>query len=653
MTIIPPPIPVDPFTITFRGSFGRFRTESSHALQYLQSTLRAKDLGRLSTASETFDIRDIDFEELIQRDIDWARVGYIANDYLSAGQGRPIFFPPLLVCLVVLDDDGKLKPSYNGVDPERLEMPDKTKILRRTYDKDGFQLDLYETSAKFTDRTIEWEGATEPVPFLDYVAKLSVNPDRCRLVVLDGQHRLQALRQLLNNADTRAIVSNVEQPICIVWMPNAKQGDHEHIVQDLRDVFVTVNSKSRSVSGHFTLLLRDNSYAAATVRAIADAWKNDQTNGWSRLHLLEWNTREDKSTEQRLRSFSITTITIVASVLQTYLFNVSGLAPTLLKLKERETDLETADEDFDYRAMKDLARGLAVNRIVDEQIHQHLVPALNYLLRALRPYRDLEALLNTAFTEQKQQIDRGNPALASLRRYLERFIYRSDEMFDDLAKGAWDAFREKVKPSTDDRVYFLSVFQQGYIRFWLSLARMLSVYGISALDSAKAIVQATDVFAANPRHQYLNDEKLYVQRVLWRGGAVNYNSAWAKEAWTNIQVAALLRTDVMGALLKALPDEALSKDQSEAFQQEASAMALRAALSYTSRLEDEITEEIKKNLAFHFGETQAGVLRDLRVANPEAFDQEIGKVAREEFRQALDSLSGTLQLKTSQLRPVE
>ncbi|MGJ5998872.1 hypothetical protein ACSBR8_27005 [Pseudomonas aeruginosa] len=646
MAMVPGPKSVDVFSLKFRGSFGRFQTDSSHTLNYLSTTLRIGQLTKLHVASDIFNIRRVDFEELIQRDIDHSRVVKIADGYLKKGAQRAVFFPPLLVCLAVMDDDDTLKSNYESV--EQLAIANST--LSTVYDRDGFKLDLYQAE-QGQGRSIDWLG--EQVQFFDYAAMLGVNPDRTKLVTLDGQHRLRALLMLNNNPETRHIVANVEQPVCIVWMPQATVGSDEQIVKDLRDIFVTVNTEPQRVSGHFILLLNDSSNAASAVRSLAEAWKKDLgTNDWSRLHLLEWNTRDNQSTDSRLRPFSITTVSIIASVLEVYLFGVARLGAAMLKLNEVEGEITEADPDYDISGLRDQAPGLRLDPIMRKQMDLHLTPALDYLLRHLRPYRELESRLDQAFDKVKQQAARGNPASASLMTYLGRFVYTEREMFDELAHGAWGAFKADTQVPAKDVIYMRQAFQQGYMRFWLMLAREVVHHGVGNMETVKAAVAATNVFVACPSYDYLSEHQAYARRVLWKNDNINFSANWARDAWSDIQTAALLRKDVRAALLDELKTS-LDSEQQTIIDRRLQTLGMDAALRYSATLLDQIVRDVKRNLADFFGETEAGVLRDQRKNDRETFDRRVGEMAREKFDDALARFANQLEQLPADLLPVE
>lgn len=647
MATVPGPKNIDVFSLKLRGSFGRFQTNSSHTLNYLSTTLRIGQLDKLHVAADVFNISRVAFEELIQRDIDHSRVVRIADGYLKMGAERAVFFPPLLVCLVVMDGNDAIKPNYDSV----VQHPIIDGTLRTTYDRDGFQVDLYQAEQGQGGRSIDWLG--ESADFYDYAAMLGINPERTKLVTLDGQHRLQALRLLNNRQETKYIVANIEQPVCIVWMPLAIEGADEQIVKDLRDIFVTVNSEPQRVSGHFILLLDDYSNAASAVRSLANAWKHEEApNGWSRLHLLEWNTRENQSTDARLRPFSITTVSIIASVLEDHLFGVPRLAPAMLKLSECEAELQEANPEFDASGMRNQAPGLRVDPIIRKQIDSHLTPALTYLLRKLRPYRDLEGRLDEAFTKVRQQIERSNPASTSLSIYLSRFVYTEREMHDELAPGAWAAFKADNQVPIKDLIYMRQAFQQGYIRFWLALARELAHHEVDNMDVVHAAVAASNAFVACPDFDYLSEHQPYTRRVLWKNDTINFSANWAREAWTDVQVATLLRNDVRAALIASLQPK-MKHEQSQAFDRRLYTLGLEAALRYSSTLLNQIQRDVKRNLADFFGDTEAGVLRDMRKSNPSDFEDITRKKGMEKFEEALARFANQLEQTPTDLWPEE
>jgi hypothetical protein len=649
MSKIPGRRPLNKFDRTYRGSFGRFQTNNSSPLNYLLTSLRVSDIRELSTASEVFDLDTIPFDELIQRDIDQARVRRIANEYLRGGRNRAVFFPPLIACVALLDgesDGSRLKNQYESVTEERQDDE-----LITTFDLDGFQLKLHAAESTYSDRRISWNG--ESVSFFDYAAELSLNSRRTKLVVLDGQHRLEALRSLDHTIENKQVISSIELPICIVWPPKAQVGaNNESIITEFRDLFVTINTEPQRVSGHFILLLRDTSYTAMVVRELADNWKGDKAGGWSRLHLLEWNTREDERVDQRTRSFSITTISIVARVLRAHLFEHTGLAATLLDLNSRHRDLHAAQPDFDAHSLDDDTQAPAIDGIVRDQIRRRLLPALNTLLREFRPYKTQEAHLGAAFERMKQEMDQLNPACTSLHNYLARFIYSPAEMFDSVAPGAYADFRAWAAVPELDQIYFLSVFQQAFLRFWLRIAYALSEV-CPVEETALCAVKALEAFAAkvpSANHTlYLSSEQPYCGRVLWKNESVNFSPEWARTAWVNALLATLLRGNVRAAALEKIPTARLTQDAKERLDQRLQDIGLAAAREYAERLWEETLRETRNNLGDHFGEIRAGQLREIKQTNLKEFEQAVSAKAQDRYQVAVALFANRLDRRTEEL----
>jgi len=540
------------FTKEVRGSFGRFKTDHSYQIYYLSTSVPISDVNELSTAAELFSSEKIEFEELIQRDIDHSRVQKIANDYLSKGQGRVVFFPPLLACVVLVDEDGSLQKQYSKIEPESFEDPDLGPVLRTTWDQDGFQLDLPKADSESSDRKIEWQGSNQY--FHDFAATLRLNPKRAKLVVLDGQHRLEAIRLLQKNPEQQKIIAGIEIPICVIWAPEATASDtnKENMMQDFRELFVRVNSEPRKVSGHFIILLKDDSYSAMTLRRLADYWKLvEEPNKWSRLHLLEWNTREDERVDVRTRDFSVTTVSIVAKVLEEHVFS-AGVAPDLLNLDQSSAVFESLDPAFSWDGIVDRTQKSKIDDVVKKHIDQYVVKALDTLFRASSPYAKLETALGASFQKLQEKVSENNSSFIGLKSLLKSYIYREEEMFEESARSAYVDFKSWIQIDPNDRVYFLSVFQQALLRFWISISAVLKPFGISADASALIAVAALEKMVFVQTERFLSAERKFTRRTLWRNENVNFTASWAKTAWADLVGTSLLNSVVRSQIVKLL-----------------------------------------------------------------------------------------------------
>ena len=642
------------FTKEVRGSFGRFKTDHSHQIYFLSTSVPVQHVSELSTAGELFSSEKIKFEELIQRDIDHRRVQKIANDYLSKGAGRVVFFPPLLACVVLVEDDGTLKKQYSKVEAQSVNDSELGSLLRTTWDIDGFQLDLPEADSDSSDRKIEWEGGVRH--FHEFAATLRLNPKRAKLVVLDGQHRLEAIRLLQKNTEQQQIIAGIEIPICVIWAPEAAEtGDsNENMAHDFRELFVRVNSEPRKVSGHFITLLKDDSYSAMTLRLLADRWKFvDDPGKWSRLHLLEWNTREDERVDIRTRIFSVTTVSIVAKVLEEHAFGVS-IAPDLLNLEESAAKFEAIDPSFSWDGIKDSTHMSAVDIVVKEHIEKYLVSALDTLFRTPSPYAKLEASLGEAFNRLQAKVAENNSSFIGLRSLLKSYIYREEEMFEDSARAAYVDFKSWIKIDLSDRIYFYAVFQQALLRFWIRVAAVLKPYGVAADAAASISVAALEKLVFVESARYLSAERRFTRRTLWRNENVNFGSAWAKTAWSDLVGASLLHRDVRGEIVRLLAAEhgATPDDQKDADERLVE-LGYVFAGRYGARLSDELVKETRQALPDFFGEERAAQLRALSSSSKDVdrkeFETVVKKKAESRYEEAIKELADQLKIKTSDL----
>lgn len=656
MSLVPGVKKLVKFSQELRGGFGRFKTDHSFQLDYLMTSVPIQDISQLSTASELFRLENIDFEELIQRDIDHSRVQKIANDYLSRGQGKVIFFPPLLACVVLLENDQSIKRKYDSVSREPAQ-EDGIPVFRTTWDGDGFQLDLPIGDANSCTRQIESNG--ESHYFHEFAAILKLNPSRAKLVVLDGQHRLEAMRLLRRNAEQQYILKGIEIPICLVWAPEASTaaGNDEDMVRDFRELFVRVNLEPKKVSGHFITLLKDDSYSAMAIRQLANLWKSmSAPGGWSRLHLLEWNTREDERAFLLTREFSITTVATVSKTLEDHLFRADA-APDLLNLEERENDFLLVDPEFSWSGLSDRTHSTNVDSIVKEQIDKILVPALDVLFRSASPYRKLEQSVNVAFQFLQQKVDANNNSFVQLKANLGRYIYKEEEMFEESARAAYIDFKKAVVIDPAEKVFFYSVFQQALIRYWLRVAAILKPFSMDAQQAATIVIVGLETFCFRSESQFLGVERKYTRRMLWKNGNgnVNVESTWAKKAWLDLLGAALLNSKVRAAMLSHMSKHTgLDQQSLNTVEENFMASGKTSVAEYLIRLKDVFLKETKQSLDEFFSEEKANQLRSWKISANEIdrkkFEAEILKETNERVHKAMTDLANQLLITTEELQ---
>lgn len=641
--------PIEKMTTVIRGTFGRFKTDKSYPVNYILSSLPIENLKLLTTASELFSIDNIQFEELIQRDIDSSRVQSIANDYLAKSEKKVVFFPPLLACVVVLDENGKIKKQY---ETHEEEIEEET-ILKSTWDKNAFEVSLIISEPGESDRIYQSKEHGN-IEYSDFGAQLRINPKKVKLVVLDGQHRLSALR-LIRGGSNSHILDEIELPICIMFSPSAdKSLSQQDMVNDFRELFVRVNVEQRKVSGHFIILLQDDSFSAMTVREYADFLKKPDATGFSALHLIEWNQRIDELTKKRTRNSSLTTIGIIYDTLQNHLFNAE-LGGALLNLPET---LEVGEDIFYLTEITDKTLGNdTADAIVKEAIREILVPSLNLLLRKPTPYKAAEETIRKAFKKLDSYEEEHHTGFTSLKKdYIEKYIYRSEEISETKTKNCLAELQDWIDVEAYETPYLLHAFQQGLIRTWISISLLLKNHSINPKETAAALVEALDKLVFNSKKSYLANSRLYTRRVLWKNERVNFSSGWSREAWYQAIAMSLLNKNARSALIQSLSEKHPSISQAKSnLSEEIAAHAKLCFEAYRDRLSEELYKDTKANLVDIVSSESFMLLQSMQHSKDPAvrkeFEAKVRSLSGDKLEEAITELANILSIDKSTLLP--
>ncbi|WP_414542142.1 hypothetical protein [Nostoc sp. CCY0012] len=214
---------------------------------------------------EIFNIEELTFDELLQRDLDDSRVAHDLIPYLLGESGAfARFFPPILAVLV------PNKPERSGILPYYPTPENQTN-----------------TSISFGNlfdfKKAEIAGQISPLGSIEY------NRQKTAFIIVDGQHRAMALLALHRQINdswagnryaayynhlslTENQVKNIELPICIVFFPDLHEGHQEYKDRGIdlktvcREIFLVVNKTAKRVSQSRELLLDDEDFAARMMR---------------------------------------------------------------------------------------------------------------------------------------------------------------------------------------------------------------------------------------------------------------------------------------------------------------------------------------------------------------------------------------------------
>ncbi|MCC6781766.1 MAG: hypothetical protein IT457_02900 [Planctomycetes bacterium] len=475
------------FSVQRSGCFGSFtlKPNERQCVFHLSTVFRVADLTHLFTAKEVLRDSEIDFDTMIQRDIVPDHVEDIAQ-YLRSETPNVRFFPPLLAAIVPATDRA-IAGSYPTSD-WRVLNDNGEETLEITWGN-VMRLRLAVPLANENHRASELRDATTQTryEYLPHLASLALNPDAAKLVVVDGQHRVRAIRTLYERQPDQAIVQALTLPCCVFWAPYAVAegpGHGKPVIEALRRVFVDVNNKAKQVSGHFRILLDDDRLVSLAIRSFCELMRRE-----GELQFVEWNQHSDAKAYQLSSYSKIASIGIMESALldsqasrvlsrrDNYIVQrltrfLSGLYPESLPTPESggSSDPTLVVDDWDSVIPSHFRRA------VKESLAQVLAPTLRVLFTRLHPYRlsiELIRACAAEFREKKLEVyDLAVESLATLEE--------SDVQSVRVARREVEnQIRERLQDVEDlsMNIYRTQLFAQGYIAAFLYFVDRLLHHG--------------------------------------------------------------------------------------------------------------------------------------------------------------------------------
>ncbi|HIF9069703.1 TPA: hypothetical protein ACX6QT_002246 [Photobacterium damselae] len=521
------------------GSAGIFASEGMQPIEYLLTSVPIKLIDELSFARDVqSDKRDFDY--LIQRDIDEERARKEICTYLAAGEkGKVAFLPPLIAAIVEVDSDGRIEDyypdcevSYDGkVDLEEVtiendkelvrEWPGLYKITSYVDKKAGVKLPSDTVSSKF------------PIDIqqVNFEMYRSVSSAGGRLVVIDGQHRLFALRYLIENEPDK--VSGLTVPICIVHSPlstkinSAQDSNTLSVSSVLRRLFVDVNSTVEKVSGHFLTLLSDDNIGSMICREFCSKVHGEEALNERGLGLVEWNTKNHKESKTISRKHSITSIGVIYDTLESLFYSKSGAKNlrTLLDFDLGSYELEDHEAITDYLPWTGF--DMSVKNSLKEKVKKSLVDTLYSLFFEPKVYKESVAIFNEILDEKLESIKSERDIYSECIPYLKKYYLYNDPIpsvksIDNTLNARCKKILKEINLWHDEQISkrsnqtaFLAVYQKSVIAGWVELFIQCKKYGLSESLVASIYVRLIDATFEKERslfdyHQPYMQDNVYI-----------------------------------------------------------------------------------------------------------------------------------------------
>ena len=250
----PPPVKDHLFNQRLAGAYGEFGAGSGVSALYLQTALDPAQLDHISLVSDIEGSEQWPVRNLFQRDVDLERVTHHLIPYLES-EDKVRFFNPLTLTLL---------PVSSGPRSIGTAMPRLTKQKQQITGEGeapwhclthGDHYRLRWMDGHFEYGVLEWSDT------------------RTRLVAVDGQHRLSALKRMWRNQSGSGYRQLRQWRIPAVIVTFRSQGNTKklpRLVDVVRKIFVYINTTAQVVSVARQILLSDESPSAICTQTILE-----------------------------------------------------------------------------------------------------------------------------------------------------------------------------------------------------------------------------------------------------------------------------------------------------------------------------------------------------------------------------------------------
>ena len=368
-------LPITPKLIyneSWKGVYGEFGSGAGLRAMYLLTAISPADLDKVSLLEEIKGSERWRVRDLFQREVDKERVTGPLMTYLRT-EDRVRFFNPLTLTVLPMDEHG------GGV-LERMPA-----VVEDELEDAGFRWRVFERSRYYRMRHV----CDQP----DY-GQIDWNEKSSRIVAIDGQHRLSALKRLndLPSHSDRPFHAWRIPVVVVSFRAGDGRAEPPGVLEVVRSIFVDINTEGRQINEARKILLNDRSVnCLATQELLEVAHSNDllplKQRRQESLPLLffDWRGQEEGG-EAVPAPAAVKTIGELCSWFEWYLLgnDFSARQIDALGLK-RDSPLAAALKRRDL-TFRNSGR-------VRKQVKKQMLPALLHLLENFAPYRSYVSAL--------------------------------------------------------------------------------------------------------------------------------------------------------------------------------------------------------------------------------------------------------------------
>jgi len=382
------------FQQKFMGSYGEMGHGGNVRVKFIQTALTPSQLSSVEMLRDIEGAEKWSVRDLFQRDVDSERVTKEIMPYL--GRDEVKYFNPLTLVMLPLD------PHHQVISELRTAEVEQVQEGTTTWNQ-------YEVRSLFRFRVHEHAAA---------YASVEYDPNRIKLVAIDGQHRLSALKRWQRTPEGAAALTDWLIPVVILGIVKNQdiQEDTTSLLSVVRKMFVYINTKAERIHEARRILLDDESINRLCVQEMVQAsHENDVKPIEERdpdiLPLLFFDWRGEMSGGvRRPQPSSVLETTELLGWMEAYLLGQDG--KTGQKTRLQIADMIPPLESPDLRRL--VAETKDPNRI-RKQFGKVMYPGIRYLLENIAPYKEYISELRALEQQYLQATDLTRHAWARLR----------------------------------------------------------------------------------------------------------------------------------------------------------------------------------------------------------------------------------------------
>lgn len=518
------------------GSFGRFSTIESFPIEFFLTSLKASELKKLTFARDIKPGKKIDFDQLLQRDLDLGRVEKEIKPYITniESKSRTIFFPPLLVAAIPVCKN-EMEEYYNQQIISETNLGGRKGYIRLW---DGlFKITLLEDgnyciNPSLTNKEQTISVAREP-------SQIEINLSNgieygIKLIVIDGQHRLKALQEIYE--DNAEFLKELSVPLCILFSPNSTSEVAKSLEKDgyvvpkvpeiFRQLFVDVNKNAEQVGGHFNILLSEGNMGSIACRLFCSRILDDR--GIESLAQIEWNQKKKKLSTEINRAYYITSIGVIEKALSETFGKNKFINEYLIEFEDIRTHVHPSENDdhLEYPRVAWDRFSLSQKKYILKQIEKNLIPLIERLYFESKLYQPAVQCFHNEITKLKNKAEQelqSGPAIKPVIENLLEYIPIPDSDRFREARYNLRSFEEDIKVCKNQNCFSLlnhAIFQRAIFYVWSEILKIGKRVGVSKDYANEYFFLLLDDFAEYP-DELIDFRKGYCQSFIFIANRVN------------------------------------------------------------------------------------------------------------------------------------